>query len=265
ADTTDAFEVGEDSSMQTGPGADEERKDERGADIEESLLGGPNDGKDTPAVDKTALESKDLADESKQGGASADGDSAEEGASGESLVAEEDKDLEREPFEPGDIGTASEEGAPETEAGENKLEETAGLEGEPYRPDVDSVEKASNREREELDKAAHTGQDMPGERFDPVATKPRAGDAETGDETEPPEGKPLEDQAGEEAAGSDDALQIDPHLATFTLATIYKVQGLYRQALQVLDMLEAKAADQERIRAERESIEQLMISDSPSG
>jgi tetratricopeptide (TPR) repeat protein len=55
-----------------------------------------------------------------------------------------------------------------------------------------------------------------------------------------------------------ESIEIDPKLATFTLATIYKVQGLYQQALQVLDLLERKGADSDRIKAERESIQQLI-------
>ena len=264
ADTTDAFEVDDVSSAETAPGVDDEPTDVGSTDIEESLLAGPPDVKDAPALDKTGLESKDLADESAQAGLTADEDSGDEGASGESHVAAEDKDLETEPFEPGDTGDASEEGAPETETGAKNLAEAARQEGEPYRPDVASVEKATHGERDELEKAAHAGRDMPGERFDPVAAKPSAGDEEGGDDTQPPEPEPRGAQLGDEAATSDDTLQIDPHLATFTLATIYKVQGLYRQALQVLDMLEAKSADQERIQGERESIQQFMISDSPS-
>ncbi|MCH7859135.1 MAG: hypothetical protein IID14_05475, partial [Candidatus Marinimicrobia bacterium] len=61
---------------------------------------------------------------------------------------------------------------------------------------------------------------------------------------------------------SSSAPWIDPKLATFTLATIYKVQGLYKQALQVLDMLEAKGGDPERIEDERRSITRSMTSGS---
>ena len=55
-----------------------------------------------------------------------------------------------------------------------------------------------------------------------------------------------------------EGLTIDPRLATFTLATIYKVQGLYQQALQVLDLLESKDADKERLVEERASIKKMM-------
>lgn len=55
-------------------------------------------------------------------------------------------------------------------------------------------------------------------------------------------------------------LKIDPKLATFTLATIYKVQGLFVESLEVLNMLEDKGADQERIDDEREAIRNLMES-----
>ena len=58
---------------------------------------------------------------------------------------------------------------------------------------------------------------------------------------------------------------IDPNLATFTLATIYKVQGLYEQALQVLDILETKGGDKERIQAERDALAKSMGAEqSPS-
>lgn len=59
---------------------------------------------------------------------------------------------------------------------------------------------------------------------------------------------------------ADSRLNIDPKLATFTLATIYKVQGLYQQALQVLDLLETKGSDPERIESERASISRAMTS-----
>ena len=62
---------------------------------------------------------------------------------------------------------------------------------------------------------------------------------------------------------SHEPLKIDPKLATFTLATIYKVQGLFVESLEVLNMLEDKAADQERIDDEREAIRNLMESGSP--
>ena len=55
-------------------------------------------------------------------------------------------------------------------------------------------------------------------------------------------------------------LKIDPKLATFTLATIYKVQGLFVEALEVLNMLEDKGSDQERIDDERDAIRNLMES-----
>ena len=53
-------------------------------------------------------------------------------------------------------------------------------------------------------------------------------------------------------------LNIDPKLATFTLATIYKVQGLFVEALVVLNMLEEKGADHERIDDERDAIRKIM-------
>lgn len=74
--------------------------------------------------------------------------------------------------------------------------------------------------------------------------------------------QPDTDQADESASDippqPHEPLKIDPKLATFTLATIYKVQGLFVEALEVLNMLEDKGADQERINDEREAIRNLM-------
>ena len=57
---------------------------------------------------------------------------------------------------------------------------------------------------------------------------------------------------------------VDPKLATFTLADIYQVQGLYQQALQVLDILENKGGDPERIKRERATITAAMSAGSKS-
>ena len=60
------------------------------------------------------------------------------------------------------------------------------------------------------------------------------------------------------------AMFVDPKLATFTLVDIYKVQGLYQQALQALDILENKGGDPERIERERTTISAAMSTGSKS-
>jgi hypothetical protein len=60
------------------------------------------------------------------------------------------------------------------------------------------------------------------------------------------------------------AVFVDPILATFTLVDIYQVQGLYQQALQVLDILENKGGDPERIKRERATITAAMSTGSKS-
>ena len=47
---------------------------------------------------------------------------------------------------------------------------------------------------------------------------------------------------------------ISPRLATFTLVHVLKGQELYTRALDVLDILEKKGENKERIAAERDSI-----------
>ena len=47
---------------------------------------------------------------------------------------------------------------------------------------------------------------------------------------------------------------ISSRLATFTLVNVLKTQGLYHKALDVLDILADKSADQKRIESEREAI-----------
>ncbi len=51
---------------------------------------------------------------------------------------------------------------------------------------------------------------------------------------------------------------INARMATFTLMAVLKDQGLYHQALEVLNVLEEKGSDPERIKAERESINNLI-------
>ncbi len=51
-------------------------------------------------------------------------------------------------------------------------------------------------------------------------------------------------------------IQISPRMATITLARVFKEQGLYYQALSVLDILEGKGEDLKVIELERESIKE---------
>tara|TARA_B100001013_G_C24543651_1_gene415669 strand:- start:27 stop:734 length:708 start_codon:yes stop_codon:yes gene_type:complete len=53
-------------------------------------------------------------------------------------------------------------------------------------------------------------------------------------------------------------LKVSSRLATFTLVTVLNNQGLYGQALEVLDALEKKGENPETIARERESIQTLM-------
>ena len=51
-----------------------------------------------------------------------------------------------------------------------------------------------------------------------------------------------------------EGVAISPRLATMTLVNVLKGQGLYHQALEVLDILEDKGEDKKRIAAERKAI-----------
>ena len=53
-------------------------------------------------------------------------------------------------------------------------------------------------------------------------------------------------------------LKISPSLATFTLVSVLKNQGLFDQALDVLDHLEQKGENLESINIEREIIQTLI-------
>ena len=53
-------------------------------------------------------------------------------------------------------------------------------------------------------------------------------------------------------------LKVSPRLATFTLVSVLKNQGLFLQALEVLDALESKGENLEAISLERETIETLI-------
>ena len=50
------------------------------------------------------------------------------------------------------------------------------------------------------------------------------------------------------------SIEINPRLATFTMVTVLRNQGLNHQALTVLDMLERKGADTKRIQSEKQDI-----------
>ena len=63
--------------------------------------------------------------------------------------------------------------------------------------------------------------------------------------------KPLLDQRTE-------PLQVSSRLATFTLVAVLKNQGLFDQALEVLDALEEKGENPDSISLEREVIQTLI-------
>ena len=54
------------------------------------------------------------------------------------------------------------------------------------------------------------------------------------------------------------SIEINPRLATFTMVTVLRNQGLNHQALAVLDMLERKGADSKRIQSEKQDIIKIM-------
>ena len=55
-----------------------------------------------------------------------------------------------------------------------------------------------------------------------------------------------------------DPLQVSSRLATFTLVSVLKNQGLFTQALDVLDALEEKGENLESISVERDTIRTLI-------
>ena len=55
-----------------------------------------------------------------------------------------------------------------------------------------------------------------------------------------------------------DPLKVSSRLATFTLVSVLKNQGLFSQALEVLDALEEKGESLESISLERETIQTLI-------
>ena len=57
---------------------------------------------------------------------------------------------------------------------------------------------------------------------------------------------------------SGEALNVSVRLATFTLVNVLKNQGLFYQALEVLDLLEQKGEDPDMIRLERDAVKSLI-------
>ncbi|RPH06710.1 MAG: hypothetical protein CBC06_001245 [bacterium TMED46] len=55
-----------------------------------------------------------------------------------------------------------------------------------------------------------------------------------------------------------DPLKVSPRLATFTLVSVLKNQGLFSQALEVLDVLEGKGENPKSIALERDTIKTLI-------
>ncbi|MCH7496898.1 MAG: hypothetical protein IH971_03490 [Candidatus Marinimicrobia bacterium] len=261
----ETFQPGK-SAVSEGDGLPQGESKEQTSPDELVRAGGGPDAEttlnDDAENDRAVLDRKDLVTGTPADEANLDSGTADPDRGADSEVALDSDDLGAAPFEPGDKSEAAEESPSEVDSSQEAERAGGDDSQEPYRSDIVMLEKAADQEAEDLDKLAHAGGDMPGERFEPTRIKPKAPDdaPETDDETVTTEREA--DQ--EEADAERDALQIDPKLATFTLATIYKVQGLYHQALQVLDMLEEKGADPERINAERDSIRKVMTSDTKS-
>ena len=57
---------------------------------------------------------------------------------------------------------------------------------------------------------------------------------------------------------TDDTIEISPRLATFTMVTVLKNQGLHHQALAVLDVLEKRGSDKDRIKKEKSELLKIM-------
>ena len=55
-------------------------------------------------------------------------------------------------------------------------------------------------------------------------------------------------------------MTVSVRLATFTLVNVLKNQGLFYQALEVLDLLEEKGEDPDMIRLERDAVKTLIES-----
>lgn len=75
----------------------------------------------------------------------------------------------------------------------------------------------------------------------------------------PPDSPSLMEKQDEPApADKGAAPAINTRMATFTLVAVLKDQGLFHQALEVLDVLEKKGSDPDRITAEREAVNNLI-------
>ena len=60
------------------------------------------------------------------------------------------------------------------------------------------------------------------------------------------------------AEKSSSPLNVSARLATFTLVAVLKNQGLFEQALDVLDVLEQKGDNKKKVDQERKSIQTLL-------
>ncbi len=261
---TAGSEDGTEEEGLTDAASDKEKPVEESIWPEKPLMSGSAPIESTPE-ERAELETRDLTATQRPLPAEPTAEQAAAEGEADTTVTPEDRDLEREPFEPGEQPLAE-----EAESEEATLERPAPAERaeeEPYRPDVESLEHEAEVESTVIDQAALDEGKMVEDSFEPSSVQPET-PLKPVPEIESEPTVPAEDdfefeaefQAAREA--EDQAtLGIDPKLATFTLATIYKVQGLYHQALQVLEAVATKGGDPERIMAERETILQLMASD----
>ena len=60
------------------------------------------------------------------------------------------------------------------------------------------------------------------------------------------------------AEKSSNPLNVSARLATFTLVAVLKNQGLFEQALDVLDILEQKGENKKKVNQERKTIKTLI-------
>ena len=165
----------------------------------------------------------------------------------------EDQDSASRTFTPGELSAEDDTSlaAPDSPATEKETENIPVS-------DLSVVDTSGEDDLEVLEKMAYDSRDMQGESFEPSTEIPAHEDTAPESATEAElaleEDKTAEEELDEDSAVSTERKWLDPKMATFTLATIYKVQGLYQQALQVLDLLEEKGADPDRIAAERDAI-----------
>jgi tetratricopeptide (TPR) repeat protein len=258
----DQFEPGELVSGETAPIPDEGKPadtQETAPDLEE------REWDAEPAASKASIEEGDLPDiailreEQHQQeeevpiatGAEEEGYLEEETVSAQEI---EGQDSASSIFAPGESTAEEDEaglGTPDSHA----AEEDAHV---PYAPDWSTVDVSREDDLKVLEKAAYDSQEMQGESFKPSTRVPTREDVapESPEDAELIFGDDVETEPvlEEERGDMTESQWLDPKLATFTLATIYKVQGLYQQALQVLDLLEDKGADSDRITAERDAI-----------